>query len=354
MAVVNIEAVLVSAKELLQLETMYSESQAALTAAGTELEAEKSTRLKTQAALVKVQSDLTAANTALAQSRAAQIQSQAEANTLIADLRKQLAEATKPPVVVPPVTPPPTKPLAPLISKSEIRNLRALTIEKGQSAPNDAMYTEVRNVMAKAKGMGFNCWRGFFNFEEVRKHLRLQATDINHLPAFGQKWGLAFVADTVDAMLPRLDIAGQTEYLQGLERMGALAVVINDADQYAQDELLEWTTRVRKTLPNMPIIASLTGTADISKYGMFDFREAQTFGKVTELKGFFDGGFDIFCLDARNAMSAVDITTRGAVILATKPDAVFYYTDLARDWINMSLDKQGAIRRVIEGLAAGT
>jgi hypothetical protein len=101
-------------------------------------------------------------------------------------------------------------------------------------------------------------------------------------------------------------------------------------------------------LPNMPIIASLRGSAKIQGFPMFDLFEAQTFGSVDELRTFFGRAFNIFCLDARKGMSAVDITTRGAIILQAKPKAFFYYADLASDWLNMTLEKQGAIRGIIK------
>lgn len=268
-------------------------------------------------------------------------------------LEKQLAEATKPPVVVPPVITPPVIPnpipRPPTINKTEIIGVAALTIEKGDGDPGVKMYTDVRNVLLKAKGMGFNCWRGFFNIDEVRKTLGLQRSDPNHLPEYGRTLGIDFIADTVDAMMPKLDINGQREYLKGLEAMGAQAVVFNDANQYETLDLVEWTDAVRRVLPNMPIIASLTGVANIAKYPMFDFFEAQTFGNVGELENFIERPFDIFCLDARKAITAEGITTRAAAVLAAgrKVKAFFYYADLANDWLAMGLDKQNAIRKMI-------
>jgi hypothetical protein len=337
-----------------------------------ELAAETDTHLKTQRALANAQ--------------AAAI----DANTLIADLRKQLAEATKPPVtppvIVPPITPPPTKPLGPLISKTEIRNLWALTIENGDDEPDQQQYTLVRSVLTKAAGMKFNAARWFLNAFEVANHDRRSETDINHLPGFARALGIAYIADTVDSEVWRVlaieddpektteekarAAVGLRAYLVGLVKLGALAFVVNDANTYRTAKFPNGTlerivARIRSITPGIPLIASLTGNAVIANYKImpgdskevaatkFDFVEAQTFGKLSELKGFFEGGFDVYCLDARTGMSAVDITTRGAVILTARPNAIFYYADLASDWLNMSLDKQGALRRVIEGLRAG-
>lgn len=266
----------------------------------------------------------------------------------ISTLEVQIALLThtfppKPPTIPNPI------PRALIINKTEITGVAALTIEKGKKEPSDAMYSEVRDVMVKAKGMGFNAWRGFFNEDEVREHQTRKASDPKHLPEFGRTLGLDFIADTVDAMLPKLDINGQREYLKGLEAMGAQAVVFNDANQYETLDLVEWTDAVRRVLPNMPIIASLTGVANIAKYPMFDFFEAQTFGNVGELENFIERPFDIFCLDARKAITAEGITTRAAAVLAAgrKVKAFFYYADLANDWLAMGLDKQNAIRKMI-------
>lgn len=365
MSVVNIEAVLVSAKELLQLEAVYSESQTALTAANTQIETLTSDALKAQEKIRVL-------------------------NEQVINLKKQLADAIKPPVVVPP---PPTKTLAPLISKTEISNLRALTIENGDDEPDTDQYTLMRNVLTKAHGMKFNAARWFMNALEIANHAKLRDTDINHLPGFARSLGIAYIADTVDSEVwrtfkieddPRKTatekakaIASLKVYLEGLVTLGAKAFVVNDANTYRDGKNKDGTPlfpaktlerivgRIRSITPTIPIIASLTGNAVIASYkimpgdakevaaGKFDFVEAQTFGKVEELKGFFDNGFDVYCLDARTGMSEVDITTRGAVILAAKPKAAFYYADLAKDWLNMTLGKQAAIRKVIEGLAAG-
>lgn len=273
----------------------------------------------------------------------------------ITDLEKALAEATKPPVVTPPA-PPPTIPnpipRIPVINKTQISGMAALTIAKDMGEPDDGMYADVRSIMAKAKSMGFNAWRGFFNIDEVRKHLRRTAIDVNHLPAQGRMLGLQFIADSIGTALVELDSAGAREYLKGLEAMGAVAVVFDDANDEKTSDLESWAGIVRMVLPNMPIIASLTGVANIGQYPMFDFFEAQTFGNTDELKMFLGRPFDIFCLDARKDISAAGITTRAAIVLPAKPKALFYYVDRMEDWLNMPLDKQSAIRKMIESWKA--
>jgi hypothetical protein len=264
-----------------------------------------------------------------------------ELSRRVETLTAQLQEAAQPPVV------PPAAPPSPLISKTEFSGVAGLTIEKSLKTPDDAMYAQVREVLTWAAGRGFNTWRGFFNADEVRQHLRLKDADPKHLPAFGRQHGLGFIADTVGTALKKLDSGGQREYLKGLEALGALAVVFNDANNEETLDLVEWTQCVRTVLPNMPIIASLTGTANITSYPMFDYLEAQTFGTRDELSRFLERAFNIFCLDARKGISATDLTVRAAIVLAANPKAFFYYADTTADWLNMPLDKQGTIRSMI-------
>lgn len=266
--------------------------------------------------------------------------------TQVQGLEQALRDATKPPVIIPPTIPSPL-PANMVIDKTQISGVAALTIEKSLNEPDDTMYTDVRNVLRWAGTMGFNLWRGFFNADEVRKHQSLKPTDPNHLPAFGRNNGVQFVADTVATALKTLDSKGQREYLKGLEAMGALAVVFNDVNDELHTDLQAWTDTVRAVLPKMPIIASLKGNAKTSDYPMFDLFEAQTFGSRADLTAFLERAFNIFCLDARKGISATDLTVRAAIVLAANPKAFFYYADTTADWLNMPLDKQGAIRSMI-------
>lgn len=301
----------------------------------------------------------------------------------VTGLEKALKEATKPPVTVPPVVIPPTPPIIPnpiptkpTISKTEITGLAALTIENGDDEPGLDQYALMRKVLTQAADMKFNAGRWFMNAFEVAKHQTLKETDENHLPGFAMALGITYIADTVDSEVWRVlkiesDLkktseekakatAGLKAYLEGLAKLGAKAFVVNDANQYREMKALDGTLlypsgtleriveRIRAITPNMPLIASLTASATIGEYPMFDFFEAQTFGTPDHVRQFLARPFDIFCLDARRQMSAVDITTRAAIILAAKPKAFFYYTDRASDWANMPLDKVSAIRRMIE------
>src|SRR5690606_30390848 len=125
----------------------------------------------------------------------------------------------------------------PVITKQALANVVALTIEKGDNAPSDEQYETIRSVLMRASTMGFNTWRAFFNQDEVRDHAHKNADDPNHLPQFGCRNGLVFIADTVDAVVPKLNDDELRAYIQGLEAMGALAFVINDANQYPTEVL---------------------------------------------------------------------------------------------------------------------
>jgi hypothetical protein len=94
--------------------------------------------------------------------------------------------------------------------------------------------------------------------------------------------------------------------------------------------------RVRK-FSKLPIMASLTGTAVIGQYAMFDYTEAQTFGRIGELDDFLKRPFDAFCLDAQSSASADYLMKAHDVVLQFAPRFVFYYTALDRktDWRQM-------------------
>jgi hypothetical protein len=301
-------------------------------------------------------------------------QDQAKAKR-IEDLEQALAEATKPPVIPPPSIPHPI-PRAPVISKTEARDLVGLTIENGDDDPDPEQYTLIRKVLTRAAGI-FNTARWFMNAFEVAKHATLDTTDRNHLPGFAKGLGITYVADTVDSEVWRVmqievdpkktpqekarATAGLKAYLQGLETLAA-AFVINDANQYREAKTPDGTPkyprgtleriveRIRAITPNTPLIASLTATAHISEYPMFDLYEAQTFGSQSELAGFLTRAFDIFCLDARDTMTAEGLRVRGQVILTTKPRAIFYYTDQAGDWLSMPNDKLETIKGIVAQL----
>lgn len=236
---------------------------------------------------------------------------------------------------------------APIINRQELNCVAALTIEKGDNEPSDEQYATVRHVLMQAASMGFNTWRGFFNLDEVREHLNMEPGDPNHLPQFGRTRGLEFIADTIDVVIPRLNDADLSAYIKGLETMGARAVVFNDADQYSIETLEKMVGRFR-VISDLPVIASLRASANIRMYTMFDYVEAQTFGTASELPNFLALPFDLFCLDARETMTAATLNERGEIMLAAQPQAFFYYASQAEDWLAMPAEEAAAIKGIIE------
>jgi hypothetical protein len=236
---------------------------------------------------------------------------------------------------------------APVITKHELNGVVALTIEKGDHAPSDEQYATIRSVLMRASAMGFNTWRAFFNPDEVREHTNRIADDPNHLPQFGCRNGLVFIADTVDAIVPKLNDEELRGYIQGLETMGALAFVVNDANQYSIEALEQMVMRIR-AVSNLPIMASFTGSANIAAYPMFDYYEAQTFGTTDEFVDFLARPFDVYCLDARESMTARGLQERGDILLAIRPRAFFYYTAVADDWLAMPNEEIETITGIIK------
>lgn len=297
----------------------------------------------------------------------------------IADLEKQLADALKPPppVVIPPpvVVPPVIKPRTLTLTREVIKDLAGITIENGNSEPNAAQYALVRATLKQAAEMGFNAARWFMNEAEVKKHLTLVNATTDHLPNYARSLGMTYIADTVDSVVwstlkeidnPKSSPAENAKslqdlrvYLEGLMKLGARAFVVNDANQYRDNKnadgsplypagtLERIVSRIRAVTPDMPLIASLTGNADIVSYrimpgdskevaaGKFNFVEAQTFGKPGELPGFLGKPFDAFVFDGRKGVTEAYLRAVQPMILAANPDAFFWYPTLASDWQTM-------------------
>jgi hypothetical protein len=103
-----------------------------------------------------------------------------------------------------------------------------------------------------------------------------------------------------------------------------------------------------RAVSDLPVIASLRASASTGEYAMFDYVEAQTFGTAEELPGFMALPFDVFCLDAREDMSAETLKERGEIILAAQPEAFFYYASRADDWLAMPAEEAAIISGIIE------
>lgn len=250
----------------------------------------------------------------------------------ILNLQKQIADLTKPPVIIP---------RKPTITKALMKDVAGLAIPKG-NAPSASQDQNARDLMLLWSLMGGNAWRGFFNLQEIKAHTAMAESNINHLPGYGRRLGLTFIADTLNNLAVNLNDADLKTALDGLRKMSGtdpFIGVFDDANQY-RDELkypkgtLERLVgRIRSIAPDIILIASLTANATINDYKpLFDFVEAQTFGKITELPVFLGRSFDVYCLDGRKEITADYLTKAGEIIASANPRSIFYYVTSITDW----------------------
>jgi hypothetical protein len=212
--------------------------------------------------------------------------------------------------------------------------------------------------------MGFAYWRGFFNPQEVMEHLKDKPV-YGNLIVHGRTLGLRFIADTIDSVLKTtISDTALKAYFDGLEWLGCEGVYINDADQYPLETLRVWALRLHGTIekpgvaPNMPIFVSLRGSADLAPYkGLISHVEVQTFGTASELNTFLalDDKYPfpvIMCLDARKPLTALELAARAVNIARNPPHSLFYYADLAADYVSMSEEKNTTIRELVARVKA--
>lgn len=274
--------------------------------------AERETRLKTQKAL-------------------------AESVTRERELREELDKRPLP--TTPPV---PTK-----ITRTSLPRLAGFTIEKSKSSPSTTLYNQVKTAMRWGQSMGLTHWRGFFNATEVAQHVGLKASTLGNLPDYGRSLGLGFIADTIDNDgIQALDNAAFKAYIEGLIKMGAEGVYINDADRAALpfDRLTSLIARVRAVNAELPIFLSLLGSAKLELYKpIADHIEIQTFGSLAELTTFLKRDV-IMCLDMRKALTAADIKARAEIALKAPPKQFFLYADLPTDYDAMPDEEDELVR----------
>lgn len=238
----------------------------------------------------------------------------------------------------------------PIISKAEMLNVAGVAIPKG-NAPSAAQDQNARDMMLMASLMGLNAWRGFFNLNEVKAHAAMLENNPNHLPGYGRRLGLTFFADTLNNPAVNYSDPDLKVYMEGLRKMAGAGPFIgyfDDANQYREVKNADGTlkypkgtlerlvTRIRQYAPDIILVASLTANAAIGEYKpLFDFVEAQTFGKIGELPGFLDRKFDVFCLDARKEISADYLAQAAEILVSKNPRSIFYYVTSITDWKNM-------------------
>lgn len=274
-------------------------------------------------------------------------------------LQARILELQKPPVVIPP-TPPPT---SGKITREFLPRFAGFTIEKGRSAPTAALYSQVKTALRWGRAGDLDMWRGFFNPQEVIDHLKA-TPPLGNLPEYGRSIGYQhWIADTIDRILqlipydPRDPADTKLKaYMDGLEKMGAEGVMVNDANRKPSaddpgitfEQLKGIIARLTNVAPNMPIFVSLLGSADVSLYTALGvWVEIQTFGSVSELGTFLKKPV-IMCLDLRRPLSAADLKTRADLTLKMPPKQFFFYADEVYDYDAMPDAEDAVIREFVQ------
>jgi hypothetical protein len=281
-------------------------------------------------------------------------------------LNARIADLQKPPVVVPPVVE--VKPTsAPVISKTELRNVRGACITLGLEAPSPAIDAAARELMHLIQRMGFNVVRFFRNKDEVRDDLKRPHDDPRNLYAIAKKLNLVVVADTVNRAAEMYSDTELSQYLAGLKSLGAAALVFDDANQYFDAKnpdgslkfhptaLAAMVGRVRR-FSELPLIASVRANAAVGEYKpLFDFMEIQGFGNPEELRGFLKLERDAIVLPAEEKNSLDYFRRAHDVILDNPPDAAFWYSafDEKTNWLEMP-DKVALIEKTVQAMKAKT
>lgn len=283
-------------------------------------------------------------------------------------LRIAKLEGTPLPIVVTPDKPPVVEPpvagaVKPIITKTELRNVAGYCITLGENAPSAGVDATARNLIVMGEGMGMNCVRFYRNPDEVRADVKRTPDDLRNLYSFSRKHGMVVVADTVDSVVLELNDTELKDYADGIKKLGAVLVVFNDANQFRGNRkdgtpypagTLEKMVARWRAVSDLPIMASVTAGAKIEDYKpLFDFVEAQTFGKPAELDQFLDRGFDAYCLDGQASASLDYLRKAHDIILKDNPVAVWWYSawDEKTLWTSM-LDKTPLIEKTMKALTA--
>lgn len=288
----------------------------------------------------------------------------------ITTLTAQIAELTKPqpPEIEPPDMPDtqpiitPTDPVA--VKPTEKLSGLGFTITLGLVAPSLEVDTAAGELMRMGAKMGFEWTRFFRNKEELSNDIWRKPDDPRNLYALALQLGLKVAADTIDVIALRLTDSELDKYLDYIETMGAKLLVFNDANQYREAKnadgspkyppgtLERLVERVRKR-SKLPLMASLTATAALGAYTMFDYTEAQCFGRIGELDDFLKRPFDAFCLEGRASASLDYLMKAHDILLQFKPSFAWWYTafDKQTDWRTMP-DKVALIEKTVKALKA--
>lgn len=316
--------------------------------------------------------DLTFAYDVLSTDSGALLAENKRLSRLVESLEAMLPGPDTPPVVVPvPEVPEPVEDMKqPDFRPGHLRFIGARIVK--DDTPGETQNANVRLNLDICQDIGVDLWGGLLNFQEVRDHqAALKAGDrVKNLVAYGEDRGIAFAADTIDAMVYDKGVnvyRGDTilkPYFDGLVSLGTKFLIVNDAHQYRArkpdntpiypDGTLERIVGIIRRLCPLPIMGSLSANDDPADYPMFDFHEVQTFGKSGQLEGFFSQPFDVYIIPTR-ARESVDyhIAARPQ-ILKRNPRAVFLFAALERggtNFVNMH-DQVTEITKTVQQLRA--
>lgn len=329
-------------------------------------EMERDTARKEAEALAQEKAVLTQETQTLTGKLSTANQTSAALEKQVQDLTKALAEATKPPVVVPPPPPIPAPNARQDVWPEEpafLFDRRVMaTIENSMTEPSPTQYTAVKRGVDTLEALGVDAIRLYLGPLEVLGHLDPTAKpfgSLGNLADYIRAKKRHVIADGIDRVLDLLTDAQLAVHVAGLETLRFAGVCWNDADKDDVSKLADDVARIRTAGWNGPIIFSLRGSAKIADYAeikdiVFEF---QTFGKPGEFPGFVATDADILCLDLRVPQTRDDIAHLFSVALAhktTAPRGYTLYTSKTRDWVATPADEVTEIRRFTQRLKAAS
>lgn len=239
------------------------------------------------------------------------------------------------------------------ITRTSLPRLAGFTLENSDKAPSRDRYAAACRALDWGARMGLDTFRIFLNPTEMRDHA-LGTGTLWDLVAYARGKGTRYLADTMDTITLSLKDPELKLYCDYAASLGCEGFYINDADRkdIPLDMLKSIVVRLRKAAPDMPIFASLLGSANLETYrAIVDYVEIQTFGTPGELATFLRKDA-VMCLDLRKTLNASDLKTRAELALKTPPKAFFLYADLATDYEGMPADENAVIRDFVKAWKA--
>lgn len=261
----------------------------------------------------------------------------------------------------------------PRLDKEVMRDILQVTVTLGLKSPSRTIDVAAGKVITLVSKVGANSVRFFRGSSEVLADLGRSETDERNLPALCKRLGLILAFDTLDSVEKNTpDDEKLKDTVLGMETLGGSALWVNDANQYRnkdpkwgvvyEDGYLErMVERIRSTGTVLPLVASVGSSHPMSEYKtqftnssgelmqLFDYVEAQTFGKPSELEPQLKRPYDMYTLDGQRSVSpdylnmamkfataksniAVYTALDGSTDWRTAPEVVDFYTRFATAW----------------------